>query len=135
MEIITVSGPPPDDPLSPEYLAWHEQEFVARATLVLNQSSQIEALQAHVRSLERRVVDLVGAARGLVKPPPPPPPLELVEDKNEVELPDPEPESGEFPEADEEIFQPPPEADPEPQAECAPQDEGRTDPAEDDGPF
>lgn len=117
MEIITVSGPPPDDPLSPEYLEWHEQEFVARGTLVLNQSSQIEALQAHVRSLERRVGDLVGAARGLVKPPPPPPPLELVEDKNEVELPEPEP------------TEPAPEPDPEPQ------DEGRTDPAEDDGPF
>lgn len=85
MEIINVSGPPPEDTNSPEYLEWHEREFVMRGNLVLNQSSQIEALQAHVRSLEMRVGGVVEAARGLVKPPKP---LELVEDKNEAELPD-----------------------------------------------
>lgn len=93
MEIVTVSGPPPDDTNSPEYLAWHEREFVMRGNLVLNQSSQIDAMAAHVRSLEKRVADIVMAARGLVKPPEP---LELVEDKSQAKL----PEDPQFPDED-----------------------------------
>ena len=92
MELIAVSGPAPEDTQSPEYLKWHEAEFNARGGLVIRQSSQITALQAHVSALENQLTGVIDTCRGLVKPPEPPKPLELVEDVHDGPLPEPDPD-------------------------------------------